>query len=128
MSDTEKERSMSGMFWEGIRQLAHYRVAIAVGVPVVGVAVATAGSVLTPRGMAKGLITGAYMLLASLGAACLLVAMIALFKGEPRPVFVSLFIPGIALTVIMGMFTPVVIREYQQFEFRKLAAEIFRRS
>jgi hypothetical protein len=30
--------------------------------------------------------------------------------------------------VIMGVFSPVVIREYQQFEFRKLAAGIFRRS
>jgi hypothetical protein len=37
-------------------------------------------------------------------------------------------LPGIVLTVIMGIFSPVVIREYQHFEFRKLAAEIFRRS
>jgi hypothetical protein len=29
--------------------------------------------------------------------------------------------------VIMGIFSPEIIREYQQFEFRKLAAEIFRR-
>jgi len=28
----------------------------------------------------------------------------------------------------MGMFSPAVISAYQQFEFRKLAAEIFRRS
>jgi hypothetical protein len=28
----------------------------------------------------------------------------------------------------MGIFSPAVIREYQLFEFRKLAAEIFRRS
>ena len=37
-------------------------------------------------------------------------------------------LPGIVLTVIMGIFSPAVIREYQQFEFRKLAAQIFRRS
>jgi hypothetical protein len=30
--------------------------------------------------------------------------------------------------VIMGIFSPAVIREYQQFEFRKLAADIFRRT
>ena len=41
---------------------------------------------------------------------------------------IPLFVPGIALTVIMGIFSPEVIREYQRFEFRKLAAEIFRRS
>ena len=39
-----------------------------------------------------------------------------------------LFLLGITLTVIMGIFSPEVIREYQQFEFRRLAAEIFRRS
>ena len=37
-------------------------------------------------------------------------------------------VPGVALTVIMGIFTPEVVRGYQEFEFRKLAAEIFRRS
>ena len=39
-----------------------------------------------------------------------------------------LLVPGTALAVIMGIFSPAIIREYQQFEFRKLAAEIFRRS
>jgi hypothetical protein len=41
---------------------------------------------------------------------------------------VPLFVPGIALAVIMGLFSPEIIREYQRFEFRKLAAELFRRS
>jgi len=41
---------------------------------------------------------------------------------------VPLLLPGIVLTVIMGIFSPAIIREYQHFEFRKLAAEIFRRS
>jgi hypothetical protein len=43
-------------------------------------------------------------------------------------VLIPLLVPGITLTVIMGIFSPEIIREYQQFEFRKLAAEIFRRS
>jgi len=115
-------------FWEGVRQLAHYRVAIAIIIPVLGGALAVAASMLTPRGKAKGLITGAYMLLASLGGACLIVATMALLRGESSAVLIPLFVPGIVLSVIMGIFTPAVIREYQQFEFRKLAAEIFRRS
>jgi len=41
---------------------------------------------------------------------------------------IPLFVPGIVLAVIMGIFSPEVIRQYQHFEFRKLAAEIFRRS
>jgi hypothetical protein len=62
------------------------------------------------------------------GASCLLCAVFAAIGGEPSRVIESLLLPGVLLTVIMGIFSPAVIREYQQFEFRKLAAEIFRRS
>jgi hypothetical protein len=41
---------------------------------------------------------------------------------------VPLFVLGITLRVIMGLFSSEIIREYQQFEFRKLDTEIFRRS
>jgi hypothetical protein len=119
---------MSGNLMEGIREIEHYRVAIAIAIPVLGSALALASSVLTPRGKARGLITGGYLLLASLGAACLLFGIAAVVAGEPRSVVAPLFLLGITLTVIMGIFSPEVIREYQQFEFRKLAAEIFRRS
>jgi drug/metabolite transporter (DMT)-like permease len=119
---------MNGNLLEGIREIGRYRTLIAVGLPLLGGALVVASSVLMPRGKAKGLITGAYMLLASLGAACLLFAAIAAIAGEPRGVVVPVLVPGIVLTVIMGIFSPAVIREYQQFEFRKLAAEIFRRS
>jgi hypothetical protein len=120
---------MSGNFvMDGIREIGNYRLLIAVGVPVLGSSLALAASVLAPRGKAKGLITGAYMLLASIGAACLLCSIWAAIAGEPREVFVALFVPGVALSVVMGVFSPAIIREYQQFEFRKLSAEIFRRS
>jgi hypothetical protein len=68
------------------------------------------------------------MQLASLGAAWLLIAMVAANAGEPSSVIVPLLVPGIVLTVIMSLFSPAVIKEYQDFGFRKLAAEIFRRS
>jgi len=42
-------------------------------------------------------------------------------------VLIPLLVPGITLTVIMGIFSPEIIREYQRFEVRKLAAELFRR-
>jgi hypothetical protein len=119
---------MTGILIQAIREIAHYRLAIGIGIPAIGVALATASCILTPRGKAKGLITGAYMLLASLGVACLLFGFIGLFAGEPRDTLVPLFLPGIVLTVIMGLFSPEIIRQYQTFEFRKLAAEIFRRS
>ncbi|MGD0736533.1 MAG: hypothetical protein ABR976_15495 [Terracidiphilus sp.] len=119
---------MIGTLLNEIREIGNYRVVIAVGVPVLGSALALAATFLVPRGKAKGLITGAYMLLACLGAACLLFAAVAAIAGAPIRVLIPLLVPGIALAVIMGIFSPEIIREYQQFEFRKLAAEIFRRS
>ena len=109
---------MTENLMEGIRGIGHYRVAIAIVIPVLGGALALASSVLTPRGKAKGLITGGYLLLASLGAACLLFGIVAVIAGEPRGVVAPLFLLGITLTVIMGIFSPEVIREYQQFEFQ----------
>jgi hypothetical protein len=119
---------MTSSLIEAVRQFEHYRIVIAIGIPVLGGALAFASSVLTPRGKAKGLITGAYMLLASLGAACLLFALAAGLAGASRAEIGGLLVVGIALTVIMGIFTPEIIREYQHFEGRKLAAAIFRRS
>jgi hypothetical protein len=91
-----------------------------------GGALVIASSVLMPRGKAKGLLIGTYMLLASLGGACLLFAAAAAFQGATREQIGPTLLLGIVLTVIMGIFTPATIHEYQQFEFRKLAAEIFR--
>lgn len=119
---------MSTFFGEGFRVIAHYRLVIAFVVPPVSLSVAMASLLLMPRGKAKGFITGAYMLLAALGGACLLFAVAGILVGQPREAVVPLLVPGIVLTVIMGIYTPLVVREYQQFEFRKLAAEIFRRS
>lgn len=119
---------MSGSLMDGIREIGQHRSLIAIGLPLFGGALVVASSILMPRGKAKGLITGLYMLLASLGGACLLFGAYAGITGEVRSVVIPLLLPGIVLTVIMGIFSPAVIREYQQFEFRKLAAEIFRRS
>ena len=118
---------MSGIVEDVIRGIGHYRIAIAIGVPVLGGSLALAASLLTPRGKARGLITGAYLLLAALGCSCLLFAFAGLLTGLPVDLVVPLFVPGIALAVIMGIFSPQIIREYQHFEFRKLAAELFRR-
>jgi hypothetical protein len=119
---------MSGNLIDEISSIGQYRALIAIGLPLFCGALVIASSILMPRGKARGLITGLYMLLASLGGACLLFAAYAAITGESRTVIISFLLPGIVLTVIMGIFSTSVIREYQLFEFRKLAAEIFRRS
>jgi hypothetical protein len=119
---------MGGNLENGVSSLGQYRTLIAIGLPLFCGALVVASSILMPRGKAKGLITGLYMLLASLGGACLLFAGYAALTGGTRNEILGFLLPGIVLTVIMGIFSPAVIREYQLFEFRKLAAEIFRRS
>ena len=118
---------MSADLLPGIGEFGRYKTLIAAGLPLLGGMLVVASSVWMPRGRAKGLITGAYMLLASLGAACLLCAAFAAIVGDPRRMILPLLLPGVVLTVIMGIFSSAAIHEYQQFEFRKLAAEIFRR-
>ena len=113
---------------DGIRQISHYRTAIAIVVPALGSGLAAASMYLVPRGRARGLITGAYMLLACVGVSCLLFGAVALLMGEPWSVVMPLFLVGFVLAMIMGLYSPEIIRQYQEFEFRKLAAQIFRRS
>ena len=119
---------MNGTLLAGIREFGHYRTQIAIFIPLLGGGLALASSLLAPRGKAKGMITGLYLLLTSIGAASLLFACVAVFAGVPRSVVAPLLLVGIVLSVVMGIFSPEIIREYQHFEFRKLAAEIFRRS
>jgi len=111
-----------------LAEIQNLRIALAIGVPLLGGAMVIAATTLMPRGKAKGLLTGAYMLLAAVGASCLLFAAAATMNGATREQSAPLWVLGIVLTVIMGIFTPATIREFQQFEFRKLAAELFRRS
>jgi len=119
---------MSGFFAEGFRVIAQNRQIIAFVVPAVSLSITMPSLFLMPRGKAKGLITGAYMLQAAIGGACLLFAIAGIIAGQSSNAVVPLLVSGIVLTVIMGTYTPLVVREYQQFEFRKLAAEMFRRS
>jgi hypothetical protein len=119
---------MTSMLLDAVETLVSHRIAIAIGVPLMGGGLVVATSVLMPRGRARGLLTGAYLLLPCVGVAMVLLALAAMVAGEPMRVAGPLMVPGIALGVVIGIFAPETIRAYQEFEFRKLAAEIFRRS
>ncbi len=118
---------MSGMLLNAVETLTKHRMLIAIGIPMMGGALVVATSVLMPRGKARGLLTGAYLLLPCVGAAMVLVALAAMLAGESISTAGPLLVPGIALSVVIGIFAPETIRAYQEFEFRKLTAEIFRR-
>lgn len=119
---------MIGNLLEIVREIERHRTAIAIVIPTLGGGLALASSVLIPSGKARGLLTGAFMFMASLGAACLIFGAAAAISGATSEEITPMILVGIVLTVIMGIFSPASIREYQQFEGRKLAAEIFRRS
>ncbi len=119
---------MAASSFHGLHEIENFRTIIAIGVPLLGGALVVASSILMPRGKAKGLLTGMFMLLASLGIGCLGLALAGFVIGLPGTRLSLLLLLGTVLTVVMGIFTPEVIREYQRFETRKLEAEIFRRS
>ena len=75
---------MSGGVMHGLREIQQYGTLIAIGLPLFGGALVVASAFLMPRGRAKGLITGVYMLLASLGGVCLLFGAFAGITGEPQ--------------------------------------------
>jgi hypothetical protein len=81
-----------------------------------------------PRGKAKAHLTGASLFLASLGAACLLCALLAAVTGPARRA-VGRFVSSASFSLgITGLFSGEMIRECQRFELRKLVAELVGRS
>ncbi len=118
---------MTASLSQTLQLIGRFSNLIAICVPLLGGGLVVASSVLMPRGKARGMLTGAFMLLASLGGACLLFAVAGVVNGMPVSAIAPLLLLGVVLTTIMGIFTPEVIREYQGYEVRKLAAEIFRR-
>ena len=74
---------MSGDLLQGMREIGRYRTLLAVGFPFLGGALVVASSVWMPRGKARGLITGAYMLLASLGQPACSVRLLRRSEASP---------------------------------------------
>ena len=74
---------MSVGLLQGMGEIGRLRTLIAVGFPLLGGMLVVASSVWMPRGRAKGLITGAYMLLASLGQPACSVRLWQRSKASP---------------------------------------------
>ena len=83
---------------------------------------------LVPRGIGKPIVMGYHYLLLAAGIALLVAGLAALMSGQPYGVWFALLLPGAILTLLMALFTPMLLRFYRQAEARRLEAEEFRRA
>lgn len=78
--------------------------------------------IFAPRGKAKSLVLGLYVI-SLLGSVLLLIAgSVAYLTGQPYGVWYGLGFPGLGGTVIFGSLLPMTSGVYRQAEQRRLAA------
>jgi hypothetical protein len=87
----------------------------------------TAVGVLAPRGKARTFIMGMHWGGILVGALLIIASAIALATGQPYAIWYGLGLPGVLLTFLLLMLTPVVKQRYREAEQRRLEAETFRK-
>ena len=98
------------------------------GVGTMGAIYGTTLGVLVPRGKGKLFVFALHWTFLTIGVTLLAAGLAALIAGQPYEVWYVLILPGALLTVLMGIFTPIMRQLFRQAEHRRLEAEEFRRS
>jgi hypothetical protein len=87
------------------------------------------GGYLAPRGKAKPFVYGLFLSGIALGLGLLGVAGVALVSGQPYAVWYPMLLPGVLLTLLMGLLFPmVIVPAYRRAETRRLEAAELRRA
>lgn len=95
-------------------------------VGLLGATFGTAGGILAPRGKAKPLIVGGMLVVSTIGAAALVVGIVALIQGQPYHVWYPLLLLGGLTAGLFGGLTPVVLVRYRQADARRMESEQLR--
>jgi hypothetical protein len=77
---------------------------------------------LAGTGRARGFVLALMKALLAIGAACLIVGMVALARSQPYAVYYPFLLGGVLLTVLMAGLLPNVRKRYEQRELRKMEA------
>ncbi len=83
---------------------------------------------LVPKGKAKVLVVGVFVLATVIGVLLLITGLVALLMGQPIHVWGIFVLTGVILAVVMGALIPVILKGYAMAEQRKLDAEELRRA
>ncbi|MEM8883033.1 MAG: hypothetical protein AAGD14_03100 [Planctomycetota bacterium] len=86
------------------------------------------GGPLAAQGKAKGFVLGIFLTAIVCGVALLITAVVAVFDGQPYHVIMPFALVGFVTTVVMGALYPVVRKQYERAENRRLDAESLRRA
>jgi hypothetical protein len=97
-----------------------------VGGTILGILWCVAG-VLIPKGEAKRLVLGGMTFFCFFGLASFATGMIALALGQPRGIWFTLGVVGMAFSLATGPLIPQVQWRYRLAEQRRLEAESIRR-
>lgn len=80
-----------------------------------------AGS-LAPRGKAKPLVMGLFLVTMAACAVMLVAGVVGFFQGQPYGVWYGLGLPGVIGLLVLGGLLPVVQTRYREAEQRRLSA------
>ncbi len=77
---------------------------------------------LTPRGKAKRLVVGGFVLFIFVGIILLAVGLYALVSGQPYAIFYPMLLCGGIFCAVMGGLLPVVLKRYREAGKNRAAA------
>jgi hypothetical protein len=94
---------------------------------ILGGTVGAASGIFAPRGRFRGAIVGSMGALAVIGAAVLIVGVVALSARQPYHVWYPMLLGGGILSLVCGCLLPVILMRYRVAEQRRMDAASLRR-
>ncbi|QDT90300.1 hypothetical protein [Gimesia algae] len=82
--------------------------------------------ILSPRGKGRKVILGGMFLFAIIGLLLIATGLFALLKGQPYGIWYPFLMAGFVFAIVNGALIPVIRKNYQQAENRRIAAESIR--